>query len=132
MKIVILGCGRLGSRLAIWMADHGHSVVVVDSDEVAFKALDDKFSGEVILGNPLDEKVLGTALKDRPDVFVCLTEMDNVNIMTAQIAKKRFGVPRILARIRDTSLASVYRGLGLEVLCSTDIVLSALTTMLTA
>lgn len=132
MKIVIVGCGRLGSRLAIWMADHGHTVVVCDKDEAAFKALDEKFSGEIVLGNPLEEEVLSKALRHQPDVFVCLSEMDNFNIMLAQIAKKKYEVPRVLARIRDTALASVYRGLGLEVLCSTDLVLAALTGMLTA
>lgn len=132
MKIVIVGCGRLGSRLATWMADHGHTVVVLDRDETALKALDERFAGEIILGNPLEEEVLARALRHQPDVFVCLSEMDNFNIMLAQIAKKKYGVPRVLARIRDTALAPVYRGLGLEVICSTDIILSTLTEMLMA
>lgn len=132
MKIVVVGCGRLGSRLAMWMAEHGHTVVVCDKDEAAFKALHETFSGEIVLGDPLDEEILLKALRHQPDVFVCLSEMDNFNILLAQIAKKQHGVPRVLARIRDTSLASVYRELGIEVLCSTDLVLAALTGMLTA
>lgn len=130
MKVVVLGCGRSGSRLASLLASQGHEVTVVDQDETAFRSLVEPFRGRLLLGSSQDEAILTAAFQDRPEVCIALEESDNLNIMVAQVAHKKYQVPRAIARIRDAELAEVYRGMGVEVLCSTDVVIAALLEML--
>lgn len=130
MKVVILGCGRVGCRLANWLAEQGSEVAIVDKDEAAFQRLGEGFSGETILGNPFDEEILRSAFKGKTDVFISVAHEDNMNIMMAQVAKKKYGVPRVIARITNPALAEVYRGLGLEVMCPTDLAIMTLKEML--
>ncbi len=119
MKVLIVGCGRLGSRLARDFAARGQSVSVVDSQPEAFTRLPDDFPGQVVLGTGIDEDVLKSAGIETADAFVAVTDDDNTNIMAAQIARTLYRVPQVIVRIYDPERAEVYRGLGLNVLCPT-------------
>ena len=119
MKLVIVGCGRVGAMAAIALSKAGHQVTVVDSNRRAFDRLGDDFSGEMVLGNGIDEDVLRQAGIESADGFASLTNGDNRNIMAAQIAREIFRVPRVITRIYDPIREDVYRELGLNTLCPT-------------
>jgi trk system potassium uptake protein TrkA len=119
MKLVILGCGRVGSALAHLLSLSDHEVTVIDRESSSFRRLPPGFKGQTIRGMGLDEDVLREAGIEQADAFVAVTEGDNRNIMAAQIAKTKFGVPKVVARIYDPIRARAYRELGIRTLCST-------------
>jgi trk system potassium uptake protein TrkA len=126
MRIVVLGCGRLGSRLVNQLAKQGHQLVIVDQNEAKFKNLEDTQSFTRITGNVFNEEVQEKAFSVKPDIFIPVTGKDNVNIMIAQIVKKKFQVPRLVVRIFDPLLAEVYKGYGLETVCPTNFALDVM------
>jgi len=111
VKIVILGCGRVGSTLASMMDRAGHQVSVIDSSNEAFRRLDTSFSGETIVGNGVDEEVLIRAGIKDADAFAAVTNGDNRNIMASQIAKEIFNVKKVVCRIYDPIRQSTYNEL---------------------
>ncbi|MBA2679728.1 MAG: TrkA family potassium uptake protein [Ktedonobacteraceae bacterium] len=119
MKIVILGCGRVGSTLATMMDREGHEVSVVDYSNDAFQRLDPSFGGETVVGNGVDEDVLIRAGIKEADAFAAVTNGDNRNIMASQIAKEIFHVKKVVCRIYDPMRQSTYNELGLETICPT-------------
>ena len=114
MKIVILGCGRVGATLATMMDHAGHDVSIIDSSSDAFQRLDQNFRGETILGNGIDGEVLVRAGIKNADAFAAVTNGDNRNIMASQIAKEIFKVKKVVCRIYDPIRQSTYNELGLE------------------
>jgi trk system potassium uptake protein TrkA len=121
MRVVILGCGRLGSTLAKNLSAAGHAVSVIDRSREAFRRLDTRFAGKMIVGLGIDEDVLIRAGIEKAEVFVAVTNGDNTNIMASQMAKARFRVPRVLTRIVDPVRAHVYHELGLDTFCTTTV-----------
>jgi trk system potassium uptake protein len=114
VKVVILGCGRVGATLASRLEQAGHNVVVIDTSSDAFQRLDSKFKGERIQGNGVDEEVLRRAGTESADAFAAVTNGDNRNIMASQIAKEIFHVKRVICRIYDPLRQKTYEELGLE------------------
>ncbi len=121
MKIVILGCGRVGSTLANMMDRAGHRVSVIDYSSEAFQRLDPDFKGETILGNGVDEDILIRAGIKEADAFAAVTNGDNRNIMASQIAREIFHVKKVVCRIYDPIRERTYHELGLETLCPTTV-----------
>ncbi|GIV17446.1 MAG: hypothetical protein KatS3mg022_2881 [Armatimonadota bacterium] len=117
MRVVILGCGRTGAALARIMAAEGHRVTLIEWNNDALERLGGKFTGVVITGNGLDEDVLKKAGIEQADMFVALTEGDNRNLMAAQIAKERFHVPKVIAKVNDPIRAEAYRQRGIYTIC---------------
>lgn len=120
MKVVILGCGRMGSTMAVMLSREGHDVTVVDRDPDAFRRLKD-FSGRTVQGNGLDPDVLKRAGIESANAFISVTNGDNRNITSVQIAKEIFNVPKVLARIYDPMRASAYEEMGIPTICTTKI-----------
>ncbi|MFC2034634.1 potassium channel family protein [Chloroflexota bacterium] len=126
MKVVIMGCGRVGAWLAGLLDTDGHSVTVLDIDSYSFRRLSfpgplPDFTGTALVGNGIDEKSLIKAGIEEADVFVALTQGDNRNVMAAQIAKHIFNVPRVICRIYDPLRQELYRTLGLEAVSPTAV-----------
>jgi trk system potassium uptake protein TrkA len=121
VKIVIVGCGRVGSTLARRMAAQGHEVSVVDEQVSSFSRLGEDFPGQMVVGSGIDEEVLRRAGIESADCFASVTNGDNRNIMAAQIAQEVFKVDRVITRIYDPIRADVYGELGLETICPTTI-----------
>jgi trk system potassium uptake protein TrkA len=124
MKIIILGCGRVGAALALMMANERHDVTVIDQSSDAFARLgkDYKAKGQTIhtvVGDGIDEDVLRRAGLETANAFVAVTNGDNRNIMAAQIAKHSFKVGRVICRIYDPIRQETYREVGLESFCPT-------------
>ena len=121
MKVVILGCGRVGATLASRLEQAGHDITIIDVSTDAFQRLDPKFKGERIQGNGIDEEVLKRAGIETADAFAAVTNGDNRNIMASQIAKEIFNVKRVICRIYDPLRQKTYEDLGLETICPTII-----------
>ncbi|HLW47921.1 MAG TPA: TrkA family potassium uptake protein [bacterium] len=119
MHVVILGCGRVGAMLASMLEDEGHSVCIIDRDPEAFRRLTWGFQGKTILGIGIDEDILKKAGIERAGGFAATTNGDNTNIMSAQIAKVKYKVPRVIARIYDPLRADAYRELGIDTISPT-------------
>jgi trk system potassium uptake protein TrkA len=122
MRVLIVGCGRVGGLLAGRLVENGNDVSIVDANSRSFRRLPEKFPGRVVLGTGIDEDVLRTAGIEQANVFVAVTQDDNTNIMSAQIAREVFGIDRVILRIYDQARAAVYRQLGLTVICPTTTV----------
>jgi len=121
MKVVIMGCGRVGAQLAGLLDTDGHSVTILDTDVYSFRRLPPTFSGTALVGNGLNEDVLRKAGIEEADAFVALTQGDNRNVMASQIAKHIFNVPRVVCRIYDPLRQELYSTLGVEAFSPTTI-----------
>jgi trk system potassium uptake protein TrkA len=121
MRIVIMGCGRVGARLAGLLDTDGHSVSILDTDADSFRKLPATFKGTALVGNGLDQEALRRAGIEEADAFVAVTQGDNRNVMAAQIAKHIFNVPKVICRIYDPLRQELYSTLGLETLGPTTI-----------
>jgi trk system potassium uptake protein TrkA len=114
MKIIIIGCGRMGSGLARTMSLRGHAVTVVDRDPMAFERLGPAFKGQTVVGIGFDRDVLLKAGIDRADGLAALTESDEANVVAARLASQVFHIPRVVARLYDPRKADIYKRLGLR------------------
>ncbi len=121
MRVVIMGCGRLGARLAGLLGADGHQVTILDVDSYSFRRLPLDFKGTALVGNGIDEESLKRAGIEEADAFVAVTQGDNRNVMAAQIAKHMFNVPRVICRIYDPLRQELYSSLGLEAFSPTTI-----------
>ena len=122
MKVVIMGCGRVGSELAITLDREGHEVTAIDVNPYQFtRFLPDSFGGRKITGNGIDQDVLRRAGIEEADAFVAVTAGDNRNVMAAQIAKHIFGVERVVSRIYDPIREQMYHNLGLRTISPTKV-----------
>jgi trk system potassium uptake protein TrkA len=114
MKILIVGCGRVGVSLARTLNLKGHQVTVVDKDPLAFEHLGPAFRGQTIVGIGFDRDTLAQAGIERADALAAVTSSDETNVVTARIARLTFHVPRVVARVYDPRKADIYRRLGLQ------------------
>ncbi|MGB2828633.1 MAG: TrkA family potassium uptake protein [Dehalococcoidales bacterium] len=121
MRIVIMGCGRVGAQIASLLEHEGHDITILDIDTYSFRRLPPDFNGTALLGNGMDEEVLRRAGIEEADVFVAMTQGDNRNVMAAQIAKHIFNVPRVISRIYDPLRQELYDTLGIEAFSPTTI-----------
>jgi len=121
MKVVIMGCGRVGGRLAGLLDADGYTVTVLDTDAYSFRRLPPEFGGTALIGNGINEEALKRAGIEEADAFVAVTQGDNRNVMAAQIAKHIFNVPRVICRIYDPLRRELYNTLGLETFSPTTV-----------
>jgi trk system potassium uptake protein TrkA len=119
MYVIIVGCGRVGSELANLLAKEGHNVVIIDRDQNSFSRLGNTFNGLSLQGNGFDLSLLKQAGIEKADAFCCVTNGDNTNLISAQVAKKIFKVPKVIARVYDPRRANIYKALGLDILSGT-------------
>ena len=125
MKIVIVGCGRVGAALAEAFDAGGHEVVIIDTSTRAFDRLSSGFRGSAVRGDGTDEETLRRAGAVGADVFLSLTEGDNRNVMAAQVAVENLGIERVIAKINDPVRAAAYAELGIAALCRTTMMSDA-------
>jgi trk system potassium uptake protein len=131
VNVLVVGCGRLGTRLAGILDEHGHDVAVIDSNADAFHNLSDHFSGITVVGMPLDMTVLKNAGVESCDAMAVVTPDDNLNITVSQIAQEFFGVKNVVARISDPAREKVFKNFGLKTVCPTKLAGDAIFTALT-
>jgi trk/ktr system potassium uptake protein len=130
VKIVIVGCGRVGAALAETYDAAGHEVIVLDISTRAFDRLPIEFQGSAVRGDGTDEDTLRRAGAEDADVFLSLTEGDNRNVMAAQVAIEKLEIERVLAKINDPVRAAAYAELGLATVCRTTMLADSVSTYL--
>jgi trk system potassium uptake protein len=119
MRVVIMGCGRVGARVAGLLDHSGNEISVIDTDSRSFRRLPAGFGGETVIGTGIDEDVLRKAGIEDAEAFIAVTNGDNRNIMAAQVARLIFEVPQVICRIYDPVREDTYRRLGLTTVCPT-------------
>jgi trk system potassium uptake protein TrkA len=121
MNVVIMGCGRVGAKLAALLEEEGHKVTILDIEPYAFRRLPPGFKGTAMVGNGIDVDVLRRAGIEQADAFAAVTQGDNRNVMASQIAKHIFNVPKVVCRIYDPLREELYHTLGLETISPTTV-----------
>jgi trk system potassium uptake protein TrkA len=119
MNVVIMGCGRVGSRVASILDHNGHTVSVIDTHASSFRRLPREFGGDTIIGTGIDEDVLRQAGIKQAHAFIAVTNGDNRNIMAGQVARVMFDVSQVIVRIYDPVREDTFRRLGLSTICPT-------------
>ena len=130
MHIIIVGCGRVGSQMSQLLSQEGHNVVIVDKNPSAFRRLGSAFNGITITGIGFDPDILKRAGVERADALAAVTNGDNSNIMTSQVARRIFKIPKVITRIYDPERAVIYRRFGLETICTTKLSAGVIKNML--
>ena len=114
MKILIVGCGKLGAGLALELYKKGHTISIIDKDEDSFYRLGADFNGTLVVGNGYDQKVLEEAEIEYADAMVCATGNDEINAVAAKIGKDKYYVKYVIARLYNPRKAKVYEALGIK------------------
>lgn len=126
MNILVIGSGTLGAALADRLSDRGDEVAVIDSDEEKFDNLSDDFGGLQYNGVPIDTDILEKSSIRNCDVFIAATSEDDLNIMSAQIAKEVFGVNKVVINIADREKEKIYNEMGYITICATNLAVDSL------
>ena len=131
MKIIIIGCGRVGAGLAKALSLRGHNVTVVDHDASSFERLGVNFKGKTVLGLGFERDVLLQAGVEKADALAAVLDGDDENVVIARIAKVLFRVPRVAARIYDPRKADIYRQFGLQIVSPVSLAIAKLSELMT-
>lgn len=121
-NVIVVGCGRVGSQLASMLSDKGHNVSVIDKNADAFVNLGRNFNGSTIQGVGFDEDTLIRAGVEECDVLAAVTQYDNANLMTVEVANRLYGVPHVIARLYNPGHERAYTQLGIDYVCGTSLV----------
>ena len=132
MRVVILGCGRVGAKVAEVLDGDGHDVLIIDRKSDAFGRLSPSYRGRAVVGLGIDEDTLVRADLGSADVFIALSDGDNTNVMAAQVAKHVFNVPYVISQIKDPIRGEAYEGLGIMTICPTCIGADAIREVISA
>jgi len=128
MKLVVIGCGRVGASVARELAAEGWEVTAVDEKEEALSRLGPRWSGGFVLGHGMDADILRKAGVPDADAVVVSTSGDNTNLVVGQVVEKRYAVPCVVVRVLDPARAEFYAARGMRTICPTQTAISALTT----
>ena len=127
MFILVVGAGRVGSAVAKRALEAGHEVSVLDEDPLSHEQLDkdlpeswEDAGGRFTVGTALEVDALIEAGIEQAEVFIASTNGDNTNLVIAQIAQRRFDVPRVVVRVLDPARAAWYAEQGLHTICPTQ------------
>ncbi len=127
MKALVIGCGRVGSSVALELSRTGWDVTAVDENEEALHRLSDRWPGRFVVGHGMDIAVLQEAGIGDTDAVVVATDGDNTNLVVAQVAQKRYGIGCVVVRVLDPARAAWYRERGLHTVSPTRTAIEVLT-----
>ena len=127
MKLVVIGCGRVGAAVARDLAAEGWEVTAVDEKEEALSRLGAHWSGGFVVGHGMDAEILRKAGVPDADAVVVSTSGDNTNLVVGQVVEKRYAVPCVVVRVLDPARAKFYATRGMRTICPTQTAISALT-----
>ena len=127
MKAVVIGCGRVGSAVALQLHREGWEVTAVDEKEEALSRLGADWPGQFVVGHGMDVDVLRNAGIEDADAAVVATDGDNTNIVIGQVVQKRYGISCVVVRLLDPARAAFYAARGMRTVCPTQTAISVLT-----
>jgi trk system potassium uptake protein TrkA len=122
MHIIVVGCGNVGSQLAILLSTEGHDVAIIDKNPESFKRLGSAFNGVKFVGYGFDKTTLVEAGIEGCDALAAVTNEDNANMVAAEVASKIFAVPRVVARLYDSEREATFHQLGINYVCGTTMI----------
>ena len=131
MKIMIIGCGRMGAGLAEYLSRSGHEVTLIDNDPVAFERLRCNGICRTLKGDALDREILVRGGIEQADALAALTPDDSINLVVARLAREMFRVPKVIARMHDPQKAEIYRRLGIQTISTVSLGMQRLAELLT-
>lgn len=131
MRIIIIGCGRMGSGLAIRLIQSHHEVTVVDRDPRAFDRVGHSFTGDIVHRDALDKESFQKSGIEKADGLAAVTGNDAVNIVVARAARQMFRVPKVIARTHDPRYADIYHKLGIQTVTSVSLGIERISELLT-
>jgi len=126
MKALVIGCGRVGSTIALTLHSEGWDVTVVDEKEDALSRLGESWRGAFVVGHGMDTDLLRQAGIEDADAVVACTDGDNTNIVIGQVAQKRFDIGCVVVRVLDPARAEFYAARGMRTVCPTSVAIEAL------
>ena len=127
MNVLVVGCGKVGSRLAALLVEEDMDVsIIARTTAEAETMLDPDFKGSLLCGVPIDQDNLKKAGIESCDVVCAVTDDDNTNIMVAQLAKEVYGVGKVISRILDPERGDIFAHFGLETVCPTKLTVEAI------
>ncbi len=126
MKALVIGCGRVGSTIALNLHSEGWDVTVVDEKEDALSRLGESWRGAFVVGHGMDTDLLRQAGIEDADAVVACTDGDNTNIVIGQVAQKRFDIGCVVVRVLDPARAEFYAARGMRTVCPTSVAIDAL------
>jgi trk system potassium uptake protein TrkA len=132
VKVLVIGCGRVGSSVALELNRQGWDVTAIDEKEDVLQRLGENWSGGFVVGHGMDMAVLREAGIEEADAVVVATDGDNTNLVIGQMAKKRFGIETTVVRVLDPARAALYEDLGLWTVCPTQTAIKILTEAVTS
>ena len=121
-NVIVVGCGRVGSRLASMLSDNGDNVCVIDRNAGPFAALGRDFNGSTVQGLGFDEETLIKAGIEECDILAAVTRFDNTNLMIAEVANRLFTVPHVISRLDNPDHERAYMQLGIDYVCGTSLI----------
>ncbi len=127
MNLLVVGCGRVGSSVALELQREGWDVTVVDENEDALSRLGDHWPGRFLVGHGMDTDLLREAGIEDADAAVISTNGDNTNLVIGQVAQKRFGIDCVVVRVLDPARADFYSARGMRTFCPTKTAIDGLT-----
>jgi trk system potassium uptake protein len=127
MNALVIGCGRVGSTIALQLQSEGWDVTVVDEKEDALGRLGTHWPGTFLVGHGMDTDLLRQAGIEEAEAVVVATDGDNTNIVIGQVAQKRFGIDCVVVRVLDPARADFYAAQGLRTVCPTKTAIDTLT-----
>ena len=127
MKMIVVGCGRVGSSVALQLAREEWDVTAIDEKEEALQRLGEHWAGGFVVGHGMDTEILRKAGIEEADAVVVATDGDNTNIVIGQVAQKRFDIQCVVVRVLDPARAEFYSDRGLRTVCPTKTAIDALT-----
>jgi trk system potassium uptake protein TrkA len=127
VKVIVVGCGRVGSAVALELDRTGWEVTAIDENEDALQRLGEHWSGGFVVGHGMDVDVLREAGIEEADAVVVATNGDNTNLVVGQIAQKQFDIQTTIVRVLDPARAKVYASLGLRTISPTSTAIDFLT-----
>lgn len=119
MKVIIVGCGKFGSGIALNLIKKGHAVTIIDKDQESFSLLGKDFPGEIIVGIGFDKDILEKAGIAKADALVACSKSDEANALIGRLARNIYKVPRVIARLYDLRRAEIYQTLGIQTISTT-------------
>jgi trk system potassium uptake protein TrkA len=126
MKALVIGCGRVGSTVALNLHSEGWEVVVIDEKEDALSRLGESWRGAFVVGHGMDTDLLREAGIEDADAVIAATDGDNTNIVIGQVAQKRFDIGCVVVRVLDPARAEFYAARGMRTVCPTSVAIDAL------
>jgi trk system potassium uptake protein TrkA len=127
VKAIVVGCGRVGSSIALQLAREEWDVTAIDEKEEALQRLGEHWGGGFVVGHGMDTEILRKAGIEEADAVVVATNGDNTNIVVGQVAQKRFDIQCVVVRILDPARAEFYKARGLRTVCPTQTAIDELT-----